>query len=815
MSEANGPDKSLLRWQEDGELYEAEERILKAFREGWKTGEGLVVEDGRMIFAVPPEGSSAPEKPAEGHTADDWQGAILRAEFLRDLFLGNYGKFDPRLIEISRAWIEGRLDLDYCESHLPLAFSRCIFSDGISLWDATIPELRLPGCEVRKSLGRIRSLSAPGVKVSSNVFLNDGFKADGEVYLYGADIGGELHCRGHFEKGLNAESLKTSSAVFMDSRLVEGQVLAFESNGEVILRSAEIGGQLICSGGRFKEGLNAGGLKTSSGVFMNSIQGDDGQVLAFESNGEVNLHGAEIGGQLICSGGRFKEGLNAGGLKTSSAVFMDLCQVGGRVLAFKSNGVVNLTDAKISGNLYCHGLFKEGLNAGGLKTSSGVFMSSLLVDGHVFAFKSNGVVSLFGAEIGGRLICRGGRFKEGLNAVNLKTSSDVFMDSEVVADGHVLAFESDGEVNLFGAEIGGFLCLGGATIRSVRLASAEVRGALVDLQKWPRRGTADGFIYQTIAPARGWKTGWKWVRDMSQSSESRLSPKFFEKLTSVFRYMDTVIHRIRMAANGRSGWVGLALSLIYLAFSLIRLAFTLAASLMAILFRAIEELLRMLWSSEFSPQPYEQLMSVYRRMGHTNWARNVGFQLEKRRGKAFKGWHSLTWRPWYIILRWTIGYGYKPFRFFLWAAGLMTAGFLLFSSGHPDGIVSRYAPQSWQVVSKFAPLSWQEPAFLNKVSAFFSNEWIPSDGEALASESWKQDRKPPLDYLPFNPLVYSLEATFPVLNLGQLEKWHPSNRFLLGARWACTLIGTLLLAILALFGAGVLGPRWRSGDEGG
>jgi len=103
MSEANGPDKSLLRWQEGGELYEAEERVLKAFREGWKTGEGLVVEDGRMIFAVPPEGSSAPEKPAEEHTADDWQGAILRADFLRDLFLGNYGKFDPRLIEISRA----------------------------------------------------------------------------------------------------------------------------------------------------------------------------------------------------------------------------------------------------------------------------------------------------------------------------------------------------------------------------------------------------------------------------------------------------------------------------------------------------------------------------------------------------------------------------------------------------------------------------------------------------------------------------------------------------------------------------------------
>ena len=538
--------------------------------------------------------------------------------------------------------------MDYCESRLPLAFSRCIFSDGISLRNAIIPELQLIGCEVRKSLfpqGLIRSLNAPGAKVSSNVFLTDGFKANGEVSLIGAEISGQLICRGLFKEGLNAQSLKTSSDVFMDSRLVEGQVLAFESNGVVNLQSAEIGGQLCCRG-RFEKGLTATNLKTSSDVFMDSVRSDDGEVLAFESNGDVNLSDAEIGGSLR---------------------------------------------------------------------------------------------------------------------------------------------------------------LGGATIKFLGLNNAEVRGELVNLHNWPRYGAANSFRYQTIAYARGWKAGWKWVRDMSQSSESRRYPQIFEKLMSVHRRMISVYRR--MATNGGPIWVRFALSLAVMAVSL-------AGFLMLISFRVIEELFHMLWSSEFSPQPYEQLMSVYRRMGHTNWARNVGFQLEKRRSKAFKGWQSLTWRPWYAILRWTIGYGYKPFRFFLWAAGLMTAGFLLFSSGHPDGIVARHTPQTWQVVSKFAPPSWQEPAFFDEAPAFLANEWIPSEGEALASESWEQNRKPPPDYLPFNPLVYSLEATFPVLNLGQLEKWHPSNRFLLGVRWACTLIGTLLLAILALFGAGVLGPRWRSGDEG-
>jgi len=694
MSEANGPDKSLLRWQEGGELYEAEERVLKVFREGWKTGEGLVVEDGRMIFVVPPEDSNAPEKPAEEHTADDWQGAILRAEFLRDLFLGNYGKFDPRLIMISFAWIEGRLDLNYCESRLPLAFSRCIFSDGISLRNSIIPELQLPGCEVRSSL------FAQDAKVSSSVHLRDGFKSADAVDLNGADIGGPLACSGgHFEEGLKAQNLKTGQSVFLRD--------GFKSAGAVDLNGADIGGQLDCRGGHFEEGLTAQSLKTGADVFLRG---------GFKSVGAVDLNGADIGGQLACDGGHFEKGLTAQSLKTGASVFL-----------------------------------------------------------------------------------RGG-------------------------------FKSVGAVDLNGADIGGSLSLEDAKIEFLNLRNAEVRGALQNLQKWPRNGTADGFSYQTIAPARGWKTGWKWVRDMSQSSEPRLS---LLALWSWYRDTASEFRRTRTDSNLHPVWFRIGFGLAFIVPVLMFIAF----ALILISFRVIlviKKLFQVVWSPDFSPQPYEQLMSVYRRMGHTNWARNVGFQLEKRRSKAFKGLQLLTWRPWYVILRWTIGYGYKPFRFLWWAAGLVATGFLLFSSGHPNGIVSRHTLQAWQepaflnkafaflenewtdgIVSRHIPPSWQETAFLNKAFAFLENEWIPSDGNALSSEFWAQSRKPPPDYLPFNPLVYSLESTFPVLNLGQLEKWHPSNRFLLGLRWACTLMGTLLLAILALFGAGVLGPRWRSGDEGG
>lgn len=578
MNKTSAPDNPLLRWQER-DLNEAEKEVLKFFREGRKTSEDWIV--------GPPEGSSP-------------EDSTLRASFLLDLFLGNYDKFHPRRVVISRALVEGLLDLDYCESRLPLVFSQCIFSNGISMRNSIIPELILIKCEVH------RFLYAQGSEVGSNVYLVDGFKAEGEVNLAGASLGGALFCDGIFGKG-----------------------------------------------------LNAGHLRTEFGVRLNN---------GFKSNGKVNLSDAKIGGGLICSG-----------------LFI---------------GDLDVSGAEIRKEISFNGTFKNSLIAQNLKAGSDVIMGA---DAQTIDFESNGEVNLLKAEISGALALNGS-FEKGLNAQNLKTGSDVFLRSE---------FKSNGVVNLGDAEIGRSLILKGEMI-AILLDNADVRGVLEDLQKWPHRGSINGFRYhaiESVGDTHNWKTGLNWVKAMTELEE-------------------------------------------------------------------------------FSPQPYEQLMSVYRRMGHTIWARNIGFELEKKRSKEFKGWQWLTWRPWYGILRLTIGYGYKPFRFVPWALGLVMTGFFLFSSGH------------YESVSKYAP-------------ACLENEWIPSEADALESQSWRQDREPPPDYLPFNPLIYSLEATFPVLPLGQLEKWHPSNRFLLGVRWAWTLIGTLLLAILALFGAGVLGPRWRAGDEDG
>ncbi|MDD9816838.1 MAG: hypothetical protein OXU61_01665, partial [Gammaproteobacteria bacterium] len=380
MNEANKTAPSPRLSIQEGNLNDAEKQILHDFRHGWKK------EDCAVPLVVSPKGSSTPEKPAEGQSKKDWQGAILRGSFLRDLFLENYCELDPREILISRAWIEGELNLSYCDSRFPIYFEDCVFSEGIRLIGATIPGLSLAGCEIRNlKNNRLKepAINAMQAKVTTSVFLGEGFNTKGEVWLDGADIGGQLNCHGgHFEQGLSAQNLKTSSDVFLN----EG----FKAKCKVLLDGADIGGELNCSSGHFEEkGLSAQRMKTSESVLLDK---------EFKAMGEVLLHGADIGGQLYCSDGHFEKGLSAQHMETGESVFLDK--------GFKAMGEVLLHGANIGGQLSCrNGYFKKGLRAQNLKTSNDVFLDE--------EFKAMGMVLLHGADISGQLSCSSGHFEQG------------------------------------------------------------------------------------------------------------------------------------------------------------------------------------------------------------------------------------------------------------------------------------------------------------------------------------------------------------------------------------------------------------------
>ena len=90
--------------------------------------------------------------------------------------------------------------------------------------------------------------------------------------------------------------------------------------------------------------------------------------------------------------------------------------------------------------------------------------------------------------------------------------------------------------------------------------------------------------------------------------------------------------------------------------------------------------------NSYLPQPYEQLAGVYRREGHEQAARAVAIGKQRARRADVRGGGGGPSVAWSAVLRWTIGYGYRPALALIPLAVLVLAGSLLFllASQHPD-----------------------------------------------------------------------------------------------------------------------------------
>ena len=337
--------------------------------------------------------------------------------------------------------IEGHLDLQFVEITFPLTFIKSVFLGGINLLHAKIRTLSLNGTHTA-------AIIADGLKVEGNVFLRHGFKANGEVRLLIARIGGNLECDdAHFTnkgKALNADGLKVEGSVHLRNN--------FRAEGSVRLVGATIGGNIECNGGHFinpgEEAILALGLNVKGNVYLSND---------FHAEGEVSLAAATIGGYLNCDKGTFiNEGgkaLNAPGMKVESTVFLQN--------GFKSEGEVYLFGATIGGDLICYrGSFNSkessaiAFNAPGIKVGGSVLLNN--------GFKAIGEVCLRGATIAGYLQCDNGQFISSgkelktFTADQLKVGGSVFLSD---------SFRAEGEVRLLGSTIGGDLeCHGGMFI---------------------------------------------------------------------------------------------------------------------------------------------------------------------------------------------------------------------------------------------------------------------------------------------------------------------------------------------------------------
>ncbi len=445
----------------------------------------------------------------------------------------------------------------------------------------------------------------------------------------------ELSLSGSHCPGLLADRLRVQGAVFLGD--------GFHASGEVRLLGADIGGNLHCSGGRFDKAdgkaLSADGVAVKGDVILSN---------KFHATGEVRLTGADIGGDLDCSGGHFDKA-------DSFAVIADRVTVKGSVFLrdkFQANGAVRLLGADIGGNLDCSGgRFDKAdgfaLSADGVAVKGVVFLG----DG----FHATGKVRFPGADIDGTLNCSGGRFEN--------------------ADGDALSAE--------GVTVKGVLFLRDSTIESsINLTAARV-GTLVD--------------GGTLAC---WQGG--------------------QHILDGFRY-DRIIGFTDAAQ--RTQWLQLQ----------------------------HEDHL----TTEFKPQPWEQLIKILRDMGHDYDAGAIAIakQVQMRKAGVIKG----RWRQ---LLHWLYGhlagYGHRPIQ----TVGWMAAVWLLCSLAY------------WAAADGFAAIGPANPV-ITSAALYPDAAELCGHGNEPGKARWTECSGVPDEYSTFQPFIYSLDLILPLVDLQQESDWAP------------------------------------------
>jgi len=460
-----------------------------------------------------------------------------------------YGATIGGSLECTGGTFSNEKDADFEEevNDSALALDRINISGGLYLNDGftAVGEVRMIGATIGGNLvcrrGKFENnlghaLSADNVQVANGVFLNDGFRADGSVRFPGASIDGILACYGGTfasdkHPTLVANDMHVSGGVFLNN--------GFNSNGIVHLNGTVIEGNLECRGGLFSNekgvALNAKRVQVTGNVHFDK---------KFTAVGEVRLMGATVGGDLVCSSGWFNSAdtyaFSVERAQVRGSVFLNAVAAG-LENAFNSVGEVRLNGATIGGDVNCSGgrfkntEGKDALSADNAHVGGTVFLNS--------GFTAKGEVALPGMVIDGDIRCSGGNFVCG--------SSEAFtVDGAKISGDAILGegFFATGEVTLHGATIGGELKIvnverpGNYTLD---LTDASVGSFSDEKTSWPKSVHLNGFEYKRInfidSPELG-SVPSKALADrrrhwLERNKDKKLYPQPYEQLASVLQAM--------------------------------------------------------------------------------------------------------------------------------------------------------------------------------------------------------------------------------------------------------------------------------------
>ena len=358
------------------------------------------------------------------------------------------------------------------------------------------------------SPGSGTALQADGIRVSQSVLLWKDFYAEGAVRFFGAQVKGSFVCtRATLKNPVLPKVERSGIALNAETAEIAGYVHlrdSFSAEGTVRLYRSSIGLGLDCSRGKFENiggiALDAHGAQVGGHVLLGE---------GFESKGVVLLSGAYLQGNLNCSNAKLNNPARIDVNQSGIALGADGIKVDGSIVFgknFLAEGAVNLFGAEVGKNLSCEGgefrnSFHDGISGSGTALNA----EACKVTGSVFLcnnFCADGCVRLFGARIEGNVECHHAKFTnttEGeeqnsrvtLNAVGLVIGGSLLLDHAT----HI------GTVKLSGARISGSLRYDQALFSGLDLTDASAGWIVDDAESWPEAGTLllDGFVYNRIS----------------------------------------------------------------------------------------------------------------------------------------------------------------------------------------------------------------------------------------------------------------------------------------------------------------------------
>jgi hypothetical protein len=158
---------------------------------------------------------------------------VIRAGLIRFLLLGGDARnaVHELGVMLDGAWIDDKLHLHQLQLDRRLSAKKCHFGQAPLFMKARLPELNLSG-------SLCPGIDADWLQISGDLFLCDDFHASGEVRLLSAEIGGNLSCTGGLfqpEDGaaLNCQGLTVKGFLTLSAPAVEFYVFRSRTNAEI------------------------------------------------------------------------------------------------------------------------------------------------------------------------------------------------------------------------------------------------------------------------------------------------------------------------------------------------------------------------------------------------------------------------------------------------------------------------------------------------------------------------------------------------------------------------------------------------------